>query len=100
LFESLEIDDAAARMRRAALPPLIAFLLALLYLTLYPLFGRVPKLLFWLVVLVLFAGTVGGLIAIVRAGRPRGRALAWFAAAIVMELVCARMLLGMALPWL
>jgi hypothetical protein len=70
LFESVGIDEAPARMRAAALPPLAAFVVAVVYLAVYPLFGSVPPLLFWLV------------------------------AAVVMELVCLRLLLGMVLPWL
>ena len=85
-------------MRAAALPPLLAFLLALLYLTVYPLVGRVPPLLFWLMVSVLFAGTAGGLVMIMRAASRR--VLAWLVPAVAMELVCAWMFLGMVVPWL
>ena len=85
-------------MRAAALPPLIAFLLALLYLSVYPLLGRVPPPLFWLVVLILFAGTAAGACAIARAATRR--AAAWLIAAVAMELLCAWMFLGMVVPWL
>ncbi|HEX6086338.1 MAG TPA: hypothetical protein VF266_17545 [Thermoanaerobaculia bacterium] len=96
-------------MRAAALPPLIAFLLALLYLSIYPLFDRVPPWLFWLVVVILFVGTVGGLVKIVRAvGDRRSRLsggpgrIAWppLIPAVAMELICAWMLAGMVVPWL
>ena len=85
-------------MRAAALPPLIAFVVAVLYLAVYPLFGSVPPLLFWLVVAILFAGAALGLFRIIRAASRR--VLFWLVAAVVMELVCARVLLGMVLPWL
>ena len=85
-------------MRAAALPPLIAFLLALLYLAVYPLLGRVPPLLFWMVVLILFAGTAAGAYAIARAATRR--ALGWLIPAVAMELLCAWMFLGMVVPWL
>ena len=85
-------------MRAAALPPLIAFLLALLYLSVYPLLSRVPPPLFWLVVLILFAGTALGLVKIVRAATRR--ALGWLIPAVAMELLCAWMFLGMVMPWL
>jgi uncharacterized membrane protein YecN with MAPEG domain len=103
VFESIPADDASARLRVAAVPPLVVFVLALLYLTVYPLLARVPVALFWIVVLILLAGSVLGAIAIVRAvrrERPRGRALGWLAAAIAIELVCARICLGLILPWL
>lgn len=84
-------------MRRAALPPLIAFVLWLLYLAIYPLFARVPATLFWVIIAMLFAGTLLGAIAIVRAARRD--VIAWLVAAILIELACARVLLGMLLPW-
>lgn len=103
MFESLPVDDTAARIRAAALPPLIAFLLTLVYLTVYPVLGGVPPLLFWSVAAILLGGTILGAIAIVRVlrrERVRGRALGWLTGAIVIELVCARMFLGFAVPWL
>lgn len=102
MFESLPVDDAAARARAAAIPPLAAFLITLVYLTVYPLLTRVPAILFWLVVTVLLAGSVFGGIAIVRLvrrERVRGRALVWLAGAILIELVCARLFLGLTFPW-
>jgi hypothetical protein len=103
MFESLPADDASARARSAARPPLVAFLLTLVYLTLYPLADRVPPILFWSVVTILLAGAVLGAVAIVRLVRReriRGRALGWLAGAAVIELLCARMLAGLTLPWL
>jgi hypothetical protein len=103
LFESLPVDDAAARIRAAALPPLIAFLLTLVYLTVYPMLSRVPAALFWSVAAILLCGTIAGAIAIVRVvrrERVRGRALGWLTGAVLIELVCARMVLGLTLPWL
>ena len=85
-------------MRAAALPPLAAFVVAVLYLAVYPLFGSVPALLFWLVVAILFAGAALGLFRILRA--TSRRVLFWLVAAVVMELVCVRVLVGMVLPWL
>ena len=100
-------------MRAAAFPPLIAFLLAMLYLSVYPLFDRVPPWLFWIVVSILFVGTVMGLVNIVRAVRGNGRAeaapyagkrRAWLQPALIaaaaMELLCAWLFLGMVIPWL
>jgi hypothetical protein len=100
MFESVQQDDAAARFRAAAVFPLIAILLTLLYLTIYPLLARVPAALFWSVVAVLVLGTAAGAAALVRTGRPRGAAVAWFIGSILVELVCARMLLWFTLPWL
>jgi hypothetical protein len=103
LFESIERDDPSRLLRGAAVPPLAALVFALLYLTVYPLFPRVPAALFWLVALVLLTGSVAGLITIVRVVREntvRGRALVWLLGALALALVCARMSLAMILPWL
>lgn len=103
MFESIQTEDAAARFRSAAMPPLIAFAIALLYFTVYPLLPRVPALLFWSVVAVLVAGSIGGVVAIagaVRRERPRARAVAWLVAASLVELLCARTLLALTFPWL
>lgn len=103
MFESIRADDAAARLRAAALRPFAAFLVALAYLTLYPLFTRVPPWLFWSIAAVLFAGAVLGfasIVRVVRRERIRGRAIAWLLAAIAVELLCARLLLGLVVPWL
>lgn len=92
-------------MRRIALAPLAAFLFELVYLTLVPLLGRVPPALFWLLVLVMLAGTVIGIAGIARliiAHRAEiaGRVLAWLIAAAAITLVCARAFLALVLPWL
>lgn len=103
MFESVQRDDIAARLRSAAMPPFAAFGLALLYFTIYPMLQRVPATLFWGVVLVLLSGTVAGAVAIVRAvrsERPRGRAIGWLVAALLVEILCARTLLSLTLPWL
>lgn len=103
MFESVQHDDTPARLRAAALPPFAALLVALAYLTAYPLLARVPPLLFWLVVLVLLAGATGGIVRIVRVARRarvRGPAIGWLVAAAVVELVCLRMVAGLLLPWL
>lgn len=81
----------------------MAFLITLAYLTVYPLAGRVPPIVFWAVVVILLAGAVLGGIAIVRLlrrERVRGRALGWLAGAVAIELLCARMFLGLTFPWL
>lgn len=101
--ESLFVDDAATRLRSAAVPPLAAFLIALGYLTIYPLLGRVPAALFWAIVVILAAGAVVGAIKIlrvIRRERIRGRAIGWLVAAAAITLVCARFALSMAVPWL
>ena len=103
MFESIQSDDAAARFRSAAIAPFLAFLLALLYFSLYPLLTRVPAALFWSVVAMLFAGSILGATAIVRELRrqsPRGSAIGWLVAAILIELLCARTCLGLVFPWL
>jgi hypothetical protein len=103
LFESVQSDDAAARVRSAAIAPLAAGLLYLLYLTVYPLFGRVPAALFWLMTAIQLAGAIGGAIAIIRVVRAhsmRGRAFAWLVGAVIVEVFCARTFLAMAVPWL
>ena len=103
MFESIQTDDAAARFRAAAVFPLTAILLTLLYLTVVPLLARVPAPLFWSVVAILLLGAIGGAVAIVRVwreDRPRGAAIAWLIGAIVVELACARMFLWFTLPWL
>ena len=97
MFESLDRDDAAQRLRAAALPPLAAFLIALVYLTVYPLLPRVPALLFWTIAAILLAGAILGAIKIVRVRNP---AIGWLVVAIAMELVCVWLLLSLTLPWL
>lgn len=102
MFESVRSDDAAARLRSAAIAPLAAFLVYLLYLAVYPLFTRVPAVLFRLVTVVLLIGAVAGAVAITRVVRGhsmRGRAFAWLVGAAVVELLCVRTFLAMALPW-
>lgn len=102
MFESVRSDDAAARIRSAAVPPLAAFLVALAYLTIYPMLTRVPPALFWSVVLVLASGALLGAIAIireVRRERVRGRAFGWLVAAAAMELMCAWLTVGLVFPW-
>jgi predicted membrane-bound mannosyltransferase len=103
LFESLPVDDTATRIRAAAVPPLAAFLITLAYLTIYPMLANVPAPLFWTVVAILLLGTILGavaLIRVVRRERVRGRALGWLAGAIAIELLCARMFLGLTFPWI
>jgi hypothetical protein len=85
------------------IPPLGAFLLALLYLTVYPLFSRVPAVVFWSMCAALVLGSLvgaAGLIREVRRERVRGRAVAWLAAGAGIELLCTWIALGMIVPWL
>ncbi len=99
MFESIHTDETAARARAAAVPPLIAGGIALLYLTLYPLLPRVPALLFWSVDAILFIGTVWGAVAITR-GLHRGASLRSVAAAVGVEVVCAWLFVSFTFPWL
>ena len=103
MFESIVAPNAAQRLKRAAVFPLAAFGVAQLYFLVYPLLSRVPPTLFWTVVCVLAAGVVSGAIALTRAMRGelfRGSALAWFLGAGAVELLCAWLLVSMAVPWL
>ena len=105
MFESIEERDPAASARRIAAAPLGAFLIELAYLTLVPLLGRVPPALFWLLVPVLFAGTIAGVVGIAgfvrkHRGELAGRVLAWLIAAAVITIVCGRAFLALVLPWL
>lgn len=103
MFESVRPPDVGERLRAAAVPPLAAFGLALLYFTIYPALKRVPAALFWSVDAIVLAGAIGGGIAIARVARRekiRGRAIGWLAAAALITLVCARLFLAMTLPWL
>lgn len=103
MFETIGSEDAAARLRAAAVPPLAGILAALAYLTIYPLFTSVPAWMFWCVALVLLAGAAAGAVLIVRVVRRepiRGRAIAWLIGAIAVDLACARWFLAMTVPWL
>ncbi len=101
--ESVLADDAASRLRGAAVPPLAAFLLTLGYLTLYPLFGRVPAALFWSVVAMLAIGAIAGAVRLVRVLRSetiRGAAIGWLSGAAAITLVCAYLAVTLTFPWL
>jgi hypothetical protein len=103
LFETIHADDAATRLRNAAIVPLAAFLFAQIYSTLTPFLSRVPPWLFWSVTVVVLAGAVIGALLIVRIVRResiRGRAVAWLIAAIVLDLICLRLWLKMVFPWI
>ncbi len=103
MFESVRPPDAAERLRAAAVPPLAAFGLALVYFTIYPSLTRVPPALFWTVDAIVLAGAVGGVLTIARVARRetiRGRAIAWLAAAVLITLVCARLFVALTFPWL
>jgi hypothetical protein len=103
LFDSIRPDDASAQLRNAAALPLGAFLFALLYLTIYPLFDRVPAALFWIVVAIELTGAVAGvagIIGVVRRERVRGRAIGWLVAALAVTSVCAGLFVSLTVPWL
>ena len=103
MFESVQQDDAAQRLRHAAIFPMAAFLFAQAYFLVYPLLPAVPATLFWFVVLVLVAGATRGFASLLRVARSepmRGRALAWLIAASLAELACIAQMLAMTVPWL
>ncbi len=80
-----------------------AFLFAQLYFAVYPLFERVPPLLFWCIDLVLFAGALLGGLAILRIllrTKIRGAAIGWLIAAGIGELLCVWQFLALTFPWL
>ena len=103
MFEAGFRDDAASRLRGAAAPPLAAFLIALGYLTIYPLLERVPAALFWSIVAVLATGAILGAINIVRVLRSEklgGRDYGWLAVAAAVTLLCGYSAVSMTFPWL
>lgn len=103
MFESVQADETAARFRAAGLPPLGAGIIALSYVTVYPLLPRVPALLFWSVDAILLIGTAWGVARIARAlqhERPRGAIAGWAAGAIGVEVLCAWLFLSFTFPWL
>jgi len=102
LFESIRTDDAATRLRNAAIIPLAAFLFAMTYFTATPFLTRVPAALFWSVATIVLIGAIAGAVAIVgvvRAETIRGRAIAWLIAAIIIDLVCLRLGVELVFPW-
>ena len=103
MFEDFRPPDAAARLRSAGIAPRAAFLFAQAYLTFYPLLTRVPSWLFWLVDVLLLAGTVAGLVQlarVMRRERVRGAAIGWGIVALAITLVCGRLFLALTFPWL
>lgn len=101
--ESVLVEDAASRLRGAAVPPLAAFLLLLGYVTMYPLLGRVPAALFWSVVAVLATGAVAGavkLVRVIRSEKIRGTAIGWLTGAAALTFACAYMAVTLTFPWL
>ena len=103
MFDSVFTDDAASRLRGAAAPPLAAFLIALGYLTIYPLLNRVPAALFWTIVAVLAAGAILGAINIIRVLRSvklEGRDFGWLTAGAAITLLCGYAAVSMTFPWL
>jgi hypothetical protein len=103
LFESIRTDETAARFRAAAFPPLAGGVLALLYLSTYPLLPRVPAVLFWGVDAILLAATVWGAVRLVRALRQErltGPLAGWAAGAAAAEVLCAWLFLSFTFPWI
>ena len=105
MFEAFQQPNAVARIRAAAIAPLVAYLLAQLYFSIYPLLDRVPPLLFWSVDAILFLGALAGLVLLIRAlVRHRRelefRAILWLVATLVIIALCARLFLSLTFPWL
>ncbi|HEX9986170.1 MAG TPA: hypothetical protein VGF69_23115 [Thermoanaerobaculia bacterium] len=105
MFDAFREPHPAERLRAAAVAPIAAFLIAQFYFSLYPMLRAVPAWLFWLVVLIVFAGTAWGLVASARiAVRQRReldwRGIAWLVIAVVASLFCGRLFLALTFPWL
>ncbi|HKR66108.1 MAG TPA: hypothetical protein VJZ00_20420 [Thermoanaerobaculia bacterium] len=99
MFESIPADTAPQRLRRAATPPLIAYILAQVFFSILPIVGKIESGFFVIVELVLLAGAIAGAIRIIRtlrAMRIRGIALVWLALALIVEYLCARLFAGIA----
>jgi hypothetical protein len=80
-----------------------AYLFAQLCFALFPLFAHIPAAVFRILEAILLAGAVAGAIAIVRVVRSspiRGRSVAWLIVAAIAELLCARLFVVLAFPWL
>ena len=102
MFETIA-DSPGVRFRRAALAPVAAFLLTQLYFGFYPVAGTFVPFMFYSVVAVVLAGTLLGAVALVgafRDERVRGVAAGWAVLAVAAELLCARLLLSLTLPWI
>ena len=105
MFSAFREPNLAARLRAAAAWPLGAYLVALLYLILYPLLSEVPRWLFEAVRADLGIGLLGGIAAGLRiaiAGPREGLdlpAAGWLAALAGGLLACGWMLVGMSFPW-
>ena len=103
MFESVQSDESAARYRAASIPPVVAFVVALSYISVYPLLPAVPAWLFWSIDALLLIGSLWGAVRLVRAIRvapPRGALAGWAAGAVGVNVVCAWLFLSFTLPWL
>ena len=103
MFESVQVDESAARYRAASIPPAAAFVMTLIYISLYPLLPGVPAWLFWSVDGLLLAGSVWGgvrLVRAIRAAPPRGALAGWAAGAAGVNVICAWLFLSFTLPWI
>ncbi len=105
MFTSFEDPDLATRARGLVGSPGGAFLLAQIYLTLYPLLTTVPRWLFEAVRLTLLLGTVGGIAGIVyisfrglRERRWTWGVTLWLAVNAAFCLLSGHLLYGMSVP--
>jgi hypothetical protein len=105
LFESFQAPDLAARLRVATVVPLAAFLGSEAYFSFASFLRTVPPWMFWIIVLLTFAGAAFGAVFTTgevarRRAELGGRAISWLVAAGMATLVCTWRFLGLALPWL
>jgi hypothetical protein len=105
MFTSFEEPDLAARARGLVWPPGGAFLLAQIYLTLYPLLTTVPSWLFEAVRLTLLLGTLGGIAGILyisyrgmRDRRWNWGVTLWLGVNLAFSLLSGHLLYGMSVP--
>lgn len=102
MFDSARLPETNARLRGAAFPPFLGFVLAELALTVQPsLAAREPPWAFWTLATLVSGAVIAGAVLLVRvaiADSIRGRAIGWLVVALVMEYVCARLALAMLFP--
>jgi hypothetical protein len=102
VFDSARLPETNVRLRGAAFPPFLGFVLAELALTLQPsLQAREPAAVFWVLAPLVSLGALAGavlLLRIVITDTIRGRAIGWLLVALVMDYVCARLALAMLFP--
>lgn len=102
MFDSARLPDTNVRLRGAAFPPFLGFVLAELALTLQPsLQAREPAAVFWSLATLVSLGALAGAVLLVRTAftsKLRGRAIGWLLVAAVMDYVCARLAIAMIFP--